>query len=290
MTDTVVLSLPHSSEDADRIAQYLNADRKEYSRENFREVFHTYRKIVAIMAAGIVVRAMAPEIRNKWEDPAVVVISPNLRYAIPLLGGHHGANALAKELAGAGLIPVITTATEAMGKESVEAIADRTSTEILNRDSTRAVNGAILEGDVQVYPVPGPGVVIAGPRVSVLLRRGEFIVGIGCRKGIRKDEVITALGKAFTDASIDRERIFAYVTTEKKKGERGLEEAIADLSGTLVYLDDRIINEQKTISVSRAGDIGLVGVAEPCALALSRHKNLVLFKTVYGGVTVAIAR
>jgi cobalt-precorrin 5A hydrolase len=290
MTDTVVIALPHSAENADRIARFLNADRQEYSPVNFRQAFQTYRRIVAFMSAGIVVRALVPRILNKWKDPAVVVISPDMRYAIPLLGGHHGANALAKELTGAGLIPVITTATEAMGKESVETIAERTTHEILNRDSTRAVNAAMLNGGVPVYTVSGPGVVIAGPKVSILLRRGDYTVGIGCRRGTRKEAVISALEQAFSDAGIERTMVLAYVTTEKKKGEKGLRSAIEDLGGDLVFLDDLTINAQETLSPSRADHLGLKGVAEPCALALSRHGDLVLPKRVYGGVTVAIAR
>jgi cobalt-precorrin 5A hydrolase len=290
MTDTVVLFLPRSAEQADRIARFLGADRREYTREGFQDAFRTYRRIVALMSAGIVIRSLAPLIRDKWVDPAVVVISPDLRYAIPVLGGHHGANVLAEKLKEVGLIPVITTATEVAGLEPVEAIAEHTATSILNRDSTRAVNAAILEGEVPVYPVPGPGIVIAGPRVSVLLGRGEYVVGIGCRRGIPKEEVLAALGNAFSDACIDRSEVFAYATTEKKKGEAGLRDAIADLDGNLVYLDDPTINAEEAITPSRAGNLGLKGVAEPCALALSRYRELILPKRAYGGITVAIAR
>jgi cobalt-precorrin 5A hydrolase len=290
MTDTVVIFLPHAASDAERIAQILNADKQEYSREGFREVFHTYQKIVAIMAAGIIVRALAPLIWNKWEDPAVVVISPDMRYAIPLLGGHHGANALVKKLAGAGLVPVITTATEAAGKEPVEVIAERNASVILNRDSTRAVNTAILEEEVPVHTMTGPGVVIAGPRVSILLRQGEFVVGIGCRRGIRKEEVTAALMNAFSEAGLEPSMVLAYVTTVKKRRETGLLDAIEELCGNLVFLDAQTINAQETVSASRAGNLGLKGVAEPCALALSWRRELVMPKRIYGGVTVAIAR
>ncbi|MEI8331770.1 MAG: hypothetical protein WCF90_09040 [Methanomicrobiales archaeon] len=47
---------------------------------------------------GIIERKCAPLISDKWTDPTVVVINTDLRYAILLLEGHHGANALAKEL------------------------------------------------------------------------------------------------------------------------------------------------------------------------------------------------
>ncbi|MDD1673485.1 MAG: cobalt-precorrin 5A hydrolase [Methanomicrobiales archaeon] len=290
MTDTIVISLPYFSDKAEIIARFLHADRREYTTDAFGEAFQKYRRIVAILSIGIAIRALSPLIRNKWEDPAVVVISPDMHYAVPILGGHHGANQLAKELGGAGIVPVITTATEVMGKDSVEGIADRECSDIVNRHSTRAVNAAMLEEDVPVYTIPGPAVVLVGPAVSVLLRRGEYTIGIGCRKGTPKEEVISALNSAFSEAYIEPPMVLAYATTLKKKGERGLREAISQLSGNLIYIDDQTINAQVVQSSSKAKSLGLQGVAEPCALALSKHKELVMAKKIYGGVTIAIAR
>jgi len=55
---------------------------------------------------------MCPWLRNKWVDPAVVVVDKAMRYAIPLLGGHHGGNEVARLLENHGLTAVITTAIE----------------------------------------------------------------------------------------------------------------------------------------------------------------------------------
>src|SRR5512137_250896 len=125
MTDTVVIALPYFQKDAERIAAFLGAEVAIYTPEIFADAFCTRKRIVALMSMGIVVRKIAPLLDDKWTDPAVVVISPDCRFAIPLLGGHHGANELAKELAGLGLVPVITTATESRGRDSVESVAER---------------------------------------------------------------------------------------------------------------------------------------------------------------------
>jgi cobalt-precorrin 5A hydrolase len=37
-------------------------------------VFKNYQQIICIMAAGIAVRMVAPYLKSKWEDPAVVVM------------------------------------------------------------------------------------------------------------------------------------------------------------------------------------------------------------------------
>ena len=290
MTDTIVIALPYFRNDAERIAAFLGADVATYTPEIFAGVFCSHKRIVALMSMGIVVRKIAPLLDDKWTDPAVVVISPDFRYAIPLLGGHHGANELAKELAGLGLEPVITTATESRSRDSVETIGERTGTAVVNRDSTRAVNAVLLERNLPLHAIEGPAIVLAGPGVSILVRKGEYSVGIGCRKGVGKDEVTQAVRTALAENRIAETDVFIYATTVKKMQEPGLVAAVGALSGNLIFLDDDTINAQTGTGPSRASKIGLLGVAGPCALATSKRKELIMDKKVYGSVTVAIAR
>lgn len=290
MTGTVVITFPYARKEAERIAAFLHAEVLEYTQDIFESVFASRKRIIALMSMGIVVRKIAPLLEDKWTDPAVVVVSPDFRYAIPVLGGHHGANGLAKELTGLGIQPVITTATESRGRDSVETIAEQTGTEVLNRDSTRTVNASLLEADIPVHAVKGPSIVIAGPDVSVLIKKGEFSIGIGCRKGIDVEEVTAAIDHALEEAGIVENDVLVYVTTVKKMHEAGLIKAVSARSGNLIFLDDDTINAQSGLSPSRASRIGLLGVAEPCALAPSKRKELVAKKKVYGRVTIAIAR
>ena len=290
MTDTVVIALPYFRKDAERIAVFLGADVALYTPEIFAEAFRSRKRIAALMSMGIVVRKIAPLLDDKWTDPAVVVISPDCRYAVPLLGGHHGANALAKELAGLGLLPVITTATESRGRDSVESVAERTGTAVVNRDSTRTVNAALLDRNLPLHAIGGPAIVLAGPDVSFLVRKGQYSVGIGCRKGVGKEEVTEAVRTALAENGIAETDVFIYATTVKKIREPGLIAAVGALSGNLIFLDDDTINAQTGTGPSRASKIGLLGVAVPCALATAKHKELIMEKKVYGRVTVAIAR
>ena len=103
------------------------------------------------MAVGMVNRNIAPLIQDKWSVPAVVVISPDMQYAIPVLGGHHGANDLVYLLQErCGLTPVITTATEATGREAVEVLANREHLRIVNTRSTRQANASVLTASAKV--------------------------------------------------------------------------------------------------------------------------------------------
>jgi len=289
MTDTVVIALFRFLGEAKTVAEFLGAEVREYTPDLFSELFPRTRRIVAIMSMGIVVRSIAPLLNDKWNDPAVVVVSPDLAYAIPLIGGHHGANELAKELSALGIQPVITTATEATGRDSVEAVGERNGCDIVNRESTRQVNAAMLDIDVPVFAVKGPGIVIAGPDVSILLKKGEFTVGIGCRKGVKMQEVLDAIRNALAESGVAEHDVLVYATTQKKSGETGLLKAISALSGNLIFVDDETINAQTGVTPSRATKIGLSGVAEPSALAVAKRKQLVMGKKVYGRVTVAIA-
>lgn len=77
-------------------------------------IFSEYDALVFISASGIAVRAVAPLIKSKLYDPAVVVCDETGRFAISLLSGHAGgANKLAEDIAALiGAQPVITTASD----------------------------------------------------------------------------------------------------------------------------------------------------------------------------------
>ena len=70
--------------------------------------------IVGICAAGILVRALAPALAGKHADPPVVAVAEDGSVAVPLLGGHHGASALAPwwpPISGTATAPSSATAT-----------------------------------------------------------------------------------------------------------------------------------------------------------------------------------
>lgn len=79
-------------------------------------LFKTCRGLVFAAPCGVVVRAIAPLVKSKYQDPAVVVLDVGGRWAVSLLSGHEGgANDLALAIANlTGAEPVITTTTEAL--------------------------------------------------------------------------------------------------------------------------------------------------------------------------------
>ena len=158
---------------ARQIAEHVGADLLIYSKDIFKEAFEKYDRIIAVFATGIVVRDIAPLIKDKWTDPAIVVVDSNLNFAIPVLGGHHGGNELVRKIAEIGATPVITTATEVHNRNSVEGIAKKMGCDIVNKESTKNVNCALLEQDVEVLKIKGPKIVIVDSDVSVLKKEQE---------------------------------------------------------------------------------------------------------------------
>ena len=69
----------------------------ESFRESVQKAFNDNESLVFICATGIVIRTLAPVIKNKHDDPPVIVIDESGRFVVPLLSGHEGG---ANELAG----------------------------------------------------------------------------------------------------------------------------------------------------------------------------------------------
>ena len=290
MNETVVTALPYFSGEGEKIAESMDGTFIPYRTGLFGELFRSYRNIIAIMAIGIVMRNIAPYISDKWRDPAIVVISPDIRFAIPVIGGHHGGNDLAYQLqTRCGLVPVITTATEATGRESVEVLAKREHLRIVNTRSTRQANAAVLTGHAGIYRIMSPGMVIAGPGVSFLVAAGRYSVGIGCRLGTTADEIMNALHEAFRQAGIKEDEVAIYASVSLKSHEQGLLDAVRKMNGTIIFLNPGDLLNEEIVSDSAASRFGIPGVAEPAALAVSEHHTLILEKHVYGNITVAIA-
>ena len=126
-----------------------------------RDAFDSADALIYVGAVGICVRTIAPYIKSKTRDPAVVVIDETGKYVISVLSGHlGGANDLARRIARlTGAEPVITTATDLAHAFSVDAWARIQGCVVENPGRIKAVSSKILAGDDIViasdFPISG---------------------------------------------------------------------------------------------------------------------------------------
>ena len=104
--------------------------------------------IVCFLAVGATVRLLAPLLQGKHEDPGVVCVDEALRFAVPVLGAHHGGgNALARRVAETlGAEPVITTASDAAGSVGLDELGADLGFRVEPGSDLAAVGAAILSG------------------------------------------------------------------------------------------------------------------------------------------------
>lgn len=146
---------------------------KKYAKENelyplettlkqwTKEQFQKREAIIFIGAVGIAVRAIAPFVKDKTVDPAVIVIDEQGKFVISLLSGHiGGANDFTAEIANyIHAIPVITTATDINGIFSVDTFAKKQHLIIDNMKLAKEISAALLDGEtvglLSDFPIKG---------------------------------------------------------------------------------------------------------------------------------------
>ncbi|MBF0285352.1 MAG: cobalamin biosynthesis protein [Magnetococcales bacterium] len=112
-------------------------------------LLHRHDPVIFFCALGAVVRLIAPHLRTKREDPAVLAVDETARFVLPVVSGHlGGANRWAEKLARKlGALPVITTASEALALPAVDLLGRESGWEIeaiptaLTRAAACVVNG-----------------------------------------------------------------------------------------------------------------------------------------------------
>jgi len=114
-----------------------------------RQAFLGGSAVVCVMAAGVVIRTLAPILGGKGRDAAVLVVDEGGRFVVPLLSGHvGGANALAMRLADAlGAQAVITTSSDVQGLLGPDLLAQALDAHLLHPGALIAVSAALVNGE-----------------------------------------------------------------------------------------------------------------------------------------------
>ncbi|WP_440769694.1 cobalt-precorrin 5A hydrolase [Natronorubrum sp. DTA28] len=275
--------------------RYETIDIIEYHGDVFEEHWGEYDCFIGLMASGIAMRKTAHLLDDKWDDPAICVVDEELTWAIPITGGHHGANQVAQDLATMGAVPAMTTASEAAGKQGVESRAKAMDTHVVNGDSTVKTNLAVLDDNLgPVVRLEGPKAVLVGDDVTVLKRNKAdgVVIGTGSVSGASKESFISAWKEALDQTPHDLSDVEFVGTATRKEDEEGLLEAAQELDLGVVAFDKETLLKHEGPTPSKSKElIGWPGVSEASAIAGSAEQELVLEKIGYENeVTVAIGR
>ncbi len=121
--------------------------------------------------------------------------------------------------------------------------------------------------------------------------KNGVVVGIGARKGVTENEVLDAIFNSLEMCGLSVEDVRGLATLSIKRGERGIIMAADRLKLPLMIAEIEETEGLKVKSKSSAErKIGVKGVSEPAALYFSKNHELLLPKTAFGRVTVALAR
>lgn len=266
--------------------------------------------LIFVGACGIAVRAIAPHVKDKFTDPAVVSVDEAGKFVVPLLSGHvGGANELALRVAAlTGGQAAISTATDVNGLFAVDVWARERDMAITDRTLAKEVSAALLEGKAVGFasdfghPCP-QGLTVSPAELGVWVTwktgNGPFartlrlvpkglILGIGCRRGTPQaaiEEAVSAALAGYEFATVER-----VSTIDLKQDEPGLLAFCAAHDLPLsVYSAAELAAAEGDFTPSDFVK-GITGVDNVCERAAVLAGGAILVpKQAKNGVTVAVA-
>ena len=291
------------------------------------KVFQSYDALIVVGACGIAVRAIAPWVRDKFTDPAVLAVDEGGQFVVSLLSGHvGGANELTLRTAEAlGAVPVISTATDVNGLFAVDVFARENELVIGDRRLAKEYSAALLAGRrLPVYsmlPVVGeippelelisdldeflrrPGIKAAiswkqlgrsvqNQRILYLIPR-DLTLGLGCKKEADPEQFQAQAEEILTKEGIFPEALRSAASIDLKKNEEAICRFVKAYGLPYhCYTKEELNAVPGSFSESEFVK-KTVGVGCVCERAEVREAGenaaLILPKTAGGGMTLAAA-
>ncbi len=277
----------------------------------YGELFRWAEAMIFVGSCGIALRQIAPHVKDKKTDPAVICIDELGTFVIPLLSGHMGgANELAAGLAKTlNATAVITTATDINGKFSVDTWARKMGFVIHSMPLAKAVSAEILERDVSFssdFPVTTqlpPGLTGETGKVGIYLtctKREPYEktlrlipkvlhLGIGCRKGVTKETIAAAVDAVVKKYDLDFRAIKDAASIDLKAEEAGLLAFCREQSLPVQFYSGKELLSLKEEFTASDFVESVTGVDNVCERSARMKSDRILVrKTALNGVTVAL--
>lgn len=282
--------------------------------DEIRKAFISGHPIIGIMASGALIRILAPLLSNKQSEPPVISVSDDGAYIVPLLGGHHGANDLAREIAK--ILDGHAAITTAGDLRFGIALDQPPSGLILaNPENAKAVMAALLAGEkaqlvgkskwmsesklsfgedgkVKLIIADAP---VLPDEFELIYHRKNIVLGMGCERGVDGDEAIALVVETLAKNNISILQLAGIFSIVLKADETALHEVAKHFNIPIGFFNAETLELQmarlKNPSEYVFNEVGCHGVAEGAALtAAGVDSELIVPKVKSKRVTVAIAK
>lgn len=282
--------------------------------DHIRLLFSAGHPIIGVCASGILIRALAPLLSDKRTEPPVLAVSEDGKSVVPLLGGHRGANELAREVSQIldGHAAITTAGDSAFG---VALDAPPKGWSLANPEDAKPVMAELLsgasvwiEGDAQWLTSAGfptsedAAITLAvtektdqGSPTRLVYHPKTLVVGVGCARGCSQQELIELVETQLTRQGLAKGAI-ACVTSIDLKADENAINALAEHLGVPFRVFDAHTLEAEAPRLKNPSDVvfeevGCHGVSEGAALAaVGQNGELLLEKQKTANATCAIAR
>ncbi|MDO5301289.1 MAG: cobalt-precorrin 5A hydrolase [Tissierellia bacterium] len=290
-------------------------------REDFGKLWGRYDGFLFIGSVGITVRYIAPHLQGKDRDPAVCTVNDSGEFVISVLSGHlGGANELAREIAQSiGAVPVITTASESRGFQSLDLFARAQGYAIERLSELTAVATAMVDGKPVAFYSELPAtpdypqlkrvssmeealewdysIVVSsrisqrGAHASAHLKPKNLHLGLGARKDAPFPELSALLEETLLEADLSILSIKDMASIDVKK-EEGALLALSQKYQLPFYTfpPEELAPLEDGLEVSEfvRKTVGVGSVSGTSALKLGGE--LIVEKAARGGFTLSITR
>ncbi|UUV17027.1 cobalt-precorrin 5A hydrolase [Fusobacteria bacterium ZRK30] len=247
-------------------------------KDTVSKIFDSYDSLYFVMASGIVVRTIAPLLKSKDVDPAVITSDEDGKFIVSLLSGHlGGANELASMIAeNIGGIPVISTASDVSGSIAVDTIAMKLKAHLRNLESAKDLTALIVNGERVELRLPRniavdiidrkrsekdcinletedtqdstdeqtSGIIVTSNRLDIKMTQiipENIILGIGCRRDTPSEIILDGIELAMKECNLHMDSIKHIATVDVKADEVGLLEVCEELGKKLIVIDRKQI-------------------------------------------------
>lgn len=279
-------------------------------------LFVKYDALIFIMASGIVVRSIAPWIKDKTSDPAVIVIDDKGKHVISLLSGHlGGANELTLKVAALiSSTPVITTSSDVNQLPSVDLMAQKyglhidsmkdattISAMIVNRERVQLVdednifqslNMPFVEGEVSGKIMVSNKLAIAELLPFVKLIPANIILGVGCKKNTDSKKLWDFINENFNTLHLDLRSVKTIASIDVKENEIAILDAAKQLQCTTQFFSSDELQKVDHLFEGSEFVRSTVGVASVSSTAAYLVGNMngefLIKKAKHDGMTLSV--